>query len=112
VLDPPVVRFRCPYFQADVELTDERERHIAERHPDLLPAYRALLAATLANPDQIRISKRFTNARLFSKWYDELKGGKYIAIVVLSADDGSRHWVITAYMSRRLVSGDIEWARS
>ena len=33
--------FPCPYLGGDVELTDERERHIAERHPDLLPEHRA-----------------------------------------------------------------------
>ena len=32
-------RFPCPYLKGNVELTEERERHIAERHPDLLPEY-------------------------------------------------------------------------
>ncbi len=30
----------CPYLQGEVELTNEREEHIAEQHPDILPAYR------------------------------------------------------------------------
>ena len=33
-------RFPCPYLGGEVELTEERERHITERHPDLLPEYR------------------------------------------------------------------------
>jgi len=41
----------CPYLNGEVELTDEREHHIAERHPDLLPDYRHLIAETLSRPD-------------------------------------------------------------
>src|SRR5438132_12290782 len=40
--------FPCPYLNASVELTDERERHIAEHHPELLPSHREWLAETLA----------------------------------------------------------------
>ena len=28
--------FPCKYLDSDVELTEEREMHIAERHPELL----------------------------------------------------------------------------
>lgn len=31
--------FPCPYLRGEVELTDEREAHIARTHPDLLPDY-------------------------------------------------------------------------
>ena len=105
-------RLVCPYLQSEVELSDEREQHIAERHPDLLPEHRDLIAATLADPDQIRRSKRFGSARLFSKWYADLKGGKHVVVVVVSAGEGSRHWVITAYIARNLAAGEIEWAQS
>ena len=49
-----VSRFSCPDLQGEVELTEERERHIAERHPDLLPEHRERIAETLADPDQIQ----------------------------------------------------------
>ena len=39
-----------------MELTSERERHIAENHPELLPAYRFGIAETLAEPDEVRRS--------------------------------------------------------
>ena len=42
-----MTRFPCPYLKAEVELTDEREQHIAERHPDLLPEHRQRIADTL-----------------------------------------------------------------
>ena len=103
----------CPYLFGDVELSTERERHIAENHPDLLPRYRNFIAKTLAEPDQIRISARFKNARLFTRWFDNLRGGKYIVVVVVSETcPVKRHWIITAYIARKLVGGETDWKRS
>ena len=105
--------FRCPYLGAEVELTEEREVHIAERHPDLLPEHRGAIAGTLGDPDQVRRSARFGNARLFVRWFDAIRGGKYVVVVVVS--DGAmqgRRWIITAYLARKLTEGEVEWKRS
>jgi len=103
----------CPYLHAEVALTEERERHIAEHHPDLLPEHRHLIPETLVDPDQVRRSVRFTRARMFSRWYPVLRGGKHVVVVVVSdADRAGRHWVITAYMARKLAEGVMEWTRS
>lgn len=76
-----------------MELTDEREQHIAENHPDLFPQHRGLVPETLADPDQVRRSRRFAHARLFSRWYETLDGGKHIVVVVVSdAAPATRHW--------------------
>ena len=40
----------CPYLNAAVELTDEREAHIKEKHPELLSQHRDHLIHTLADP--------------------------------------------------------------
>jgi len=105
--------FPCPYLNGEVELTAERERHIAERHPDLLPEHRHRIAETLVEPDEVRSSARFGSARLFSRWYDDLRHGKHVVVVVVSElDPSERHWIITAYMARRLAEGDAEWKRS
>ena len=89
--------FSCPYLDGQVELTEERERHIAERHPDLLPQYRDRIAETLSLPDEIRRSRRFSDARLFARWHADVRGGKYIVVVVLGdSSAGGRYWVITA----------------
>lgn len=103
-------RFPCPYLEGDVELTGERERHIAERHPDLLPEYRTQMIETVAAPDQVRCSARFGNAKLFSRWYTDVKKGKHV--VVSEPDAMDRHWIITAYMTKKLIEGDVEWKRS
>jgi len=103
----------CPYLGGEVELTDERESHIAEQHPDLLPAYRDKIAETLADPDQIRRSPRFGSARLFARWFDDVRSGKHVVVVVVSDPaPAARHWVITAYIARKLAGGITEWARS
>lgn len=104
-------RLRCPYLKGEVEWTEERERHIAERHPDLLPQHRERVVETVADPDEVRRSTRFPAARLFSRWYPEVRGGKHIVVVVVSGPP-QRHWVITAYIARRLAEGEVEWQRS
>lgn len=108
-----MARFSCPYLKAEVDLTEERERHIEARHPDLLPAYRERIAEVLDDPDAIRRSIRFGRARLFSRCYTDLQGHRYVVVVVVSdpAPRG-RNWIITAYMTETLVHGEVEWTRS
>jgi hypothetical protein len=107
-----MTKFPCPYLRGEVELTGERERHIAERHPDLLPEYRQRIAEVLAAPDQIRRSVRFGSARLFSRWYTDVQRGKHAVVVVVSERDRERHWIITAYLTTELAQGEVEWRRS
>jgi hypothetical protein len=108
-----VTHFPCPYLQTEVELTEERERHIAERHPDLLLEHRTCIADTLADPDPVRRSARLRNARLFTRWFDAVRGGKHVVVVVVADVAASRrHWVVTAYMARQLTEGDREWMKS
>ena len=108
-----ISKFPCPYLSSEVELSSEREKHIAENHPDLLPEYRDCIAETLAEPDQVRLSARFKNARLFTRWFDFVRSGKYFVVVVLSESRPlKRHWVVTAYVARRLAGGEIEWKRN
>jgi hypothetical protein len=106
-------RFSCPYLNAEVELTAEREHHITERHPDLLPEHRPHLAKTLAAPDQVRTSARFGSAKLFSRWYTDIRQGKHVVVVVVSErTPQERHWIITAYLASKLAPGGVEWQRT
>ncbi len=103
----------CPYLGGEVELSEERECHIQQQHPDLLPLYSEQLVTTIKEPDEVRLSSRFGNARLFSKWYENIKKGKHIVVVVVSEEKKSnRHWVITAYIARKLAGGETEWIKS
>jgi len=35
-----------------------------------------------------------------------------VVVVVSEADAANRHWIITAYLTKRLVEGEVEWKRS
>jgi hypothetical protein len=39
-------------------------------------------------------------------------GGKHVNVVVVSEAGFRRHWVITAYLVRKLVQGGVEWKRN
>jgi hypothetical protein len=102
--------FSCPYLKSKVELSDERESHIAHNHPDLLPAYPEQIEKTLADPDQVRRSTRMSAARLFSRQFEDVLHGKHVVVVVVSETvPAERHWIITAYIARHLATGEIEW---
>jgi hypothetical protein len=92
-------------------LSAEREGHIRERRPDLLPVFRDRLIQTLYDPDEVRSSARLGKARVFSRWFDNIKGGKYVVVVVVSEHAG-RQGVVTAYLTRSLAKGVVEWKRS
>ncbi len=107
-----MTRFPCPHLGADVELTDERESHIRDKHPELLPAYRDYLIQTLSDPDEIRRDPRFPNSLLFSHWFPDLKGGKFIVVVVVAdPPPADRYWIVTAYVARQLSGGTVTWKR-
>ncbi|HUP53078.1 MAG TPA: hypothetical protein VM198_11410 [Longimicrobiales bacterium] len=106
-------RYACPYLNSDVELSEERARHIAERHPDLLPAHAERIAQFLEEPDLVRRSGRLGSARLFSRFFPGGSSEKHVVVVIVSEVEPSpRHWVITAYQARKLSGGEIEWERS
>jgi hypothetical protein len=103
--------FDCPHLGAQVELTDEREQHIRSLHPEVLTAGRDIIGRTLADPDLVRRDMRDPdNTRLFSRWYDDVRGGRQAIIAVVS--EPGRHWIATAFTAREVEERDIEWTRS
>ena len=106
--------FLCPYLKGEVELSAERAAHIARTHPDLLPEYLAQIGQALADPDQIQRSIRMSSARMFCRWFEDVRQGKYVVVVVVVVSESTpreRHWIITAYITRRLAQGEMEWHR-
>jgi len=105
--------FPCPSLGVTVELTDERRQHILLQHPDFLPTYFMQLAETFADPDKVRRDPRFPATHLFAHWFENVKGGKFVVVTVV-ADPPSqeRHWIVTAYIARKLVQGVVEWKRN
>jgi hypothetical protein len=107
----------CPYLETDVELSEERQQHILASHPELGGDPLRLIAQTLLDPDEVRVDRRFPRSRLFSRWFDDLLKGKILVVAVVtdepdtSAGSASRHWVVTAYPTRRVTQGVVQWAR-
>jgi hypothetical protein len=48
-----------------------------------------------------------SGAKMFYRWFDD------VAVVVVSESSPTeRHWIITAYITRRAMNGEIEWQKS
>lgn len=95
-----------PMFQTiigEVELTSERKFHIILKHPEIKPHIKKV-AQVLSSPDTIRRSKFDVEALLFYKYFDKIKGGKYINVTVKK---GERSFILTAYITDRIRSGEI-----
>lgn len=105
-------RFFCSYLKAEVELSEEREQHISQRHPGTLPNYANQISETLADPDLIRRSNRDENALIFSKWFSKIRTGRFLVIVVVSELETNRNWIITAYTARKITGGTVIWEKT
>ncbi len=86
----------------EVELTNERKSHISLKHPELKPHIKKI-SQVLSSPDSIRRSKFDREALLFYKYFDKIKGGKYINVTVKT---GQRDFVLTAYITDRIRAGE------
>ena len=100
--------FPCPYLGSNVELNDERMRHIREGHGELLANRLEYIAFALASPDRIQRKIPDDNSLQFCRWYNGL--GKFVVVAVVS-DPGPRQWIVTAYVTHRLPGGETIWAR-
>ena len=49
---------------------------------------------------------------MFSRWFTSVRGGKHVVVVVVSSGGMGRHWIITAYITRKLSGGLVEWTRT
>jgi hypothetical protein len=98
---------------SDGPLSAVHRHEVGSKCPGVTPRLRKWTAATLKDPDEIRRSTRFKDARLLSRWHPDLRAGKYVVVVVVS-DRGltRRHWIITAYAARRLAAGGPRWRQN
>jgi hypothetical protein len=99
--------YNCNYLNGMVELTDERREHIASRHPDVIP-FLSEITATLDTPDEIHSSQRDPETLVFYRVLTSATG-KSLALVV-KVD--RRAFILSAYLTRTRVNGDIVWAKN
>ncbi len=106
------MRLACPHLGGEVEWTEERQAHIAARHPELLPAHLGKVTLTIADPDEIRRDHEYPNTRLLFRWFDDLMGGKNVVVATVSTPPPNvRHWIVTAFVARKQPKGELEWKR-
>ncbi len=100
--------YNCPYLRVVVELTDERRSHITIRNPDVT-RYLNYTGDDLENPDEIRTSQRDLETLIFYQEYRRMLNGKSLAVAVKR--DG-RSFILSAYLTRARVNGEVLWARN
>jgi len=67
---------------------------------------------TIADPDNVRLSRRMASARMLTRWFEDVRRGKLVvAVVVLPGDASDRAWIVTAYIARTLAPGEVLWTR-
>jgi len=92
-------------FGNQVDLTDERWRHIITQHPQV-ESYRERLGDVLAAPTYVRRSRRDEDVLLYRREYAGLPGGNYLLLVVKI---GQRSFILTSYLIDRVRRGETLW---
>ncbi len=83
------------HLLGEIELTDERWRHILIYHPDVR-RFRTQIAETLAAPETVRRSAYDPEVFIF---YRRVVRSKYLAVVVKT---NKRNFILTAYLTERI----------
>jgi hypothetical protein len=93
-------------FGREVRVTDERLAHILDRSE--MRNMREEIIETLQSPAEVRVSRSDAAVRLFYEFYSRtLVGDKWLCVVVKYFQDDA--FVITAYLTNRLKTGEILW---
>lgn len=97
------------YLNRHIRLTDERFEHILE-HPEMVE-FIDDIEEVIKNPEIVIQSKSDINVEIYSyKKLTQLFGIKWLCVVVkITNVDG---FIITAYISRNLINGEILWERN
>lgn len=95
------------YAGRELRLTAERAEHI-ERRPEMI-SQRANIEATLANPDEVRVSDQDDGVRLYYRHCSETPVTEKYLLVVGKVEVPSP-FVITAFFTDRIKSGrSVDW---
>lgn len=85
---------------SEVRLTDERLRHILQRHPEMGRQLHRF-AETLADPDAVTTPATRPDTRLYYRLYPDLPGRRrYLCLVVRKMQDYS--FIVTGYPDRKI----------
>jgi len=96
------------YRGHQIELTQERWRHIVTEHPEIR-GFKKILSEILSEPDLVKRSKKDKEVLLYYRYYSDILGGKYLLVV---AKIQGRPFVLTCYITDRVKEGDVIWQKS
>ncbi len=107
----------CPFFNGHVEVTEEREEHIRSSHLEAALALLEALDETVRSPDLVLRRSEAESEWAFVRALGSEAITNYALVIVVRDRVGSesgtvRHWVVTAYIARRLPRWRVEWQRS
>ncbi|MCM8762063.1 MAG: hypothetical protein NC905_03510 [Candidatus Omnitrophica bacterium] len=95
-------------FGREIRLTDEREKHIEEDHPEMVEQI-GKIQETLSAPEIIIQSKTDIEVELFYRYYKFTPvGEKYLCVVVKVI---KCPFLITAYFTDTIKEGRILWEK-
>jgi hypothetical protein len=96
------------YLNRPIRLTSERLEHILE-HPEMIE-FVSEIEDVIQNPEIVIQSKADKNEEIYyNKKLTKLFGNKWLCVIVKFTNiDG---FILTAYISRNLINGEILWER-
>ncbi len=98
------IAYFCSKLGQIIELNSDRLDHIFKRHSELQD-FPNELELTIISPDLIL--KKFTGELLLIRWFQHVINGKFITAVVITDELNDRKWVVTAFVSRKIPSGEL-----
>lgn len=85
-----------------VELTEERLKHIRQRHPDIIE-HIPKIKQVLIKPDQIRVDNLDQKVLLFYKYFSKIGKGKHLVTVVKINE---RNFILSFFSTYRIKTGE------
>lgn len=101
------MKYFCSFLNSDVDLTEERETHIHEYHPDMVP-FMDRIQEVLLNCDLIYESNRDSNVILFYRFFNDIFDGKFIVVAVKR---DIRNFILTTYLTDVIKAGVMLWKK-
>lgn len=94
-------------FGREIRLTEERHRHIIEKHPEIRDQ-ESKIKETLKKPEWVKRRVYSRDILLFYRYYKRTPvTGKYLAVGVKLLN--SEGFIVTAYFTDRVKRGDFIW---
>lgn len=102
-----MTRLLRDYRGVEVRLTDERLAHMRDIHPEIASNER-LIAETVTAPEIVVQSGSDGDAHLYYRRYRVANIGEKRMCVLVEAP-GDSPFVLTAYFTDRIKTGDVPW---